>query len=160
MYKMHHAAAVHMYVGKFTGLFSSVSNSYHVVSFVTCSLDLNTQNKLKASKHKTRPCFEPHLLAIMNTHLRTTFIYFLYGCQSRRYTTLDAIHGYIGSVIFFLSFSSDSLIWTTDFDDERWLNWRNWLLRIRQNSHICLTKALTSFSVRRIAITHICIFIV
>ena len=107
---MHHAAAVHMYDGKFTGLFSSVSNSYHVVSFVTRSLDLNTQNKLKASKHKTRRCFEPHLLlAIMNTHLTTTFIYFLYGCQSRRYTTLDAIHGYIGSVIFFFYHSQATL---------------------------------------------------
>ena len=57
MYKMHRAAAVHMYVGEFSSLFSSVSNSYHVVYFVARSLDLNTHNKLKASKHKTRRCF-------------------------------------------------------------------------------------------------------
>jgi len=118
MYKVHYVAAVRMYVGKFAGLFSSVSNSYHVVSFVTRSLDLNTQNKLKASKHKTRRCFGT-TPARHYEHALDIDIYFLCGCQSRRYTTLDAIHGYIESVIFFLSFSSDSLIWTTDFDDER-----------------------------------------
>jgi len=115
---VHHAAAVHMYVGKFTGLLSSVSNSYHVVSFVARSLDLNTQNKLKASTHKTRRCFGT-TPARHYEHALDIDIYFLCGCQSRRYTTLDAIHGYIESVISFLSFASDCLIWTTNFDDER-----------------------------------------
>ena len=119
IHEVHHAAVVNMHVGKF-----------YMVCLVPCLTVItwylllhvlwtwNIRNKLKASKHKTRRCFGT-TPARHYEHALDNDIYFLCGCQSRRYTTLDVIHGYIESVIFSLSFSSDSLIWTTDFDDER-----------------------------------------